>query len=266
MDVTSASAGRPPLAPSPACEQELALVQWDVDTDQWWWSPGMYRLYGHAPGSIRPSLNHLLGQQHPEDRERIHRAFEGIRRDGHPFVFEHRIVTGAVQLRNVILSAKADISAAGRPCVVSGTSLDVSGARRIHHAAKEETMDGLQSEVLRLSDVAQTRELVSQATGVLMERHKLPAGEALALLREASQAACRKLRDVSSELLYTGRLPGAPVDRGVPRSPRAAHRTPTRPVPGTTCEPEAPDSFARRPVPSAPTVPAARPAAWTPRG
>lgn len=213
MDVTYPAADRSPLAPSLASEQELALLQWDVESDHWWWSPGMYQLYGHAPGSIHPSLNHLLGQQHPADRDRIERAFQGVRRDGRAFVFEHRIVTGAVHLRTVILSVTSSIGPTGRPGVVSGTSLDVSGARRIHHAAKEETIDGLQAEVLRLSDVAQMRELVSQATGVLMERHKLPAGEALALLREASQVACRKLRDVSSELLYTGRLPGAPADR-----------------------------------------------------
>jgi len=41
-----------------------------------------------------------------------------------------------------------------------------------------------------------------------MERHKVTASEAAALLRRASQTAGRKLPEVASELLYTGKLVG----------------------------------------------------------
>ena len=60
--------------------------------------------------------------------------------------------------------------------------------------------------------------IVSQATGVLIERHKVTADEAMALLRRASQVCGRKLVDVASELLYTGKLvDGFPQQRPAER-------------------------------------------------
>ena len=91
---------------------------------------------------------------------------------------------------------------------MAGTLLDVSDARRLHHAAEQDSIAGLQAELVRVSQTARTRELISQATGVLMERHKVTADEAAALLRRASQVAGRKLPEVASELLYTGKLVG----------------------------------------------------------
>ncbi|GAB3684609.1 GAF and ANTAR domain-containing protein [Angustibacter aerolatus] len=52
------------------------------------------------------------------------------------------------------------------------------------------------------------RDLIGQAKGILMERFRLTADEAFALLVRASQDTNRKLRDVASELAHTGTLGG----------------------------------------------------------
>ena len=186
--------------------RDEARFEWDLARDRWWWSDGMYAVHGYAPGGVEPGLDRLLTRQHPMDRDRTEDAFARVCQDGRPFVFEHRLVTKVDGVRTMILSVSAHVGPDQRPLLVAGTLLDVSDARRLHHAAEQDSIAGLQAELMRLSARAQTRELISQATGVLMERHKVTADEAAVLLRRASQASGRKLADVASELLYTGKL------------------------------------------------------------
>ena len=50
------------------------------------------------------------------------------------------------------------------------------------------------------------RDIIGQAKGILMERHRITADEAFALLSERSQRANRKLKDVARQLAETGTL------------------------------------------------------------
>ena len=207
----------------------LPVQAWDLASDVVWWSAAMYQLLGRRATDCTPSVALLLEHLHTEDRERAERAFDRIRRDGRPFVFEHRLVTHSKQVRTVILVVEARRGASGRPETVVATGVDVSEARRIHHAAADETVSGLQAELHRLTAQAETRDVVSHATGLLMERYKIPADEAAALLRKGSQIAARKLYDVASELLFSGTFPDvAPVKSRAPKpgpvgSPRLRH-------------------------------------------
>ena len=56
------------------------------------------------------------------------------------------------------------------------------------------------------------RDLIGQAKGILMERHKLTAGQAFDLLVRTSSLTNRKLRDIADELSTTGHL--ATTDEG----------------------------------------------------
>lgn len=68
-----------------------------------------------------------------------------------------------------------------------------------------------------------SRDVIGQAKGILMERHKLTAAQAFAVLAQVSQEMNRKLADVARELTETGAVPqpragrrgsaGSPVDR-----------------------------------------------------
>ena len=57
-----------------------------------------------------------------------------------------------------------------------------------------------------LREAVATRDLIGQAKGILMERYKLTALQAFALLVNASNTTNRKLRDVADELTTTGQL------------------------------------------------------------
>ena len=63
----------------------------------------------------------------------------------------------------------------------------------------------------------ESRAVIDQAKGVLMERYKLSADQAFQLLAQASMHANRKVRDIAEHLVLTGELPGAPPRRAAGR-------------------------------------------------
>ena len=60
----------------------------------------------------------------------------------------------------------------------------------------------------RLRQSVSSREVIGQATGVLIERYKTSPEGAFMLLVRASQQSNRKLRDIAEELVRSGALPG----------------------------------------------------------
>jgi len=65
-----------------------------------------------------------------------------------------------------------------------------------------------------LREALQSRELIGQAQGILMERERITADQAFDVLRRASQHLNRKLRDVAETVVTTGESPAA--DTGPP--------------------------------------------------
>jgi AmiR/NasT family two-component response regulator len=57
-----------------------------------------------------------------------------------------------------------------------------------------------------LAAAAESRDLIGQAKGILIERHRFTADEAFEALRQRSMALNVKLRDVALELSMTGRF------------------------------------------------------------
>lgn len=63
-----------------------------------------------------------------------------------------------------------------------------------------------------LREALQSRELIGQAQGILMERERITADQAFDVLRRASQHLNRKLRDVAENVVTTGQSPSAGAD------------------------------------------------------
>jgi GAF domain-containing protein len=57
-----------------------------------------------------------------------------------------------------------------------------------------------------LQNALESRAVIDQAKGILMERHKLTADQAFQVLARASMANNRKLREIADELVRTGEL------------------------------------------------------------
>src|SRR3954451_5294754 len=78
-----------------------------------------------------------------------------------------------------------------------------------------------------LQAALESRAVIDQAKGVLIERHKLTPDQAFQLLAQASMNANRKVREIADELVRTGELPVARPrgDGGRPAPERRPRRT-----------------------------------------
>ena len=70
--------------------------------------------------------------------------------------------------------------------------------------AATEALNGADEQIDQLKEAMATRNVIGQAQGILMERHKFTAGQAFDRLRTASMNLHRKLREVAKELSETG--------------------------------------------------------------
>jgi len=71
-----------------------------------------------------------------------------------------------------------------------------------------EVTDGeVSAEVAQLLRAVESRDIIGQAKGILMERYKVSADEAFDKLRQASQQSNRKLVELARVLAETGEWP-----------------------------------------------------------
>jgi GAF domain-containing protein len=70
--------------------------------------------------------------------------------------------------------------------------------------AASEAVSEADEQIDRLKEAMANRNVIGQAQGILMERHKFTAGQAFDRLRTASMNLNRKLRDVARDLSLTG--------------------------------------------------------------
>jgi len=120
--------------------QQVAQVgSWEVDlaSGSWWWSDELFRIHRREFASGPPTLEEILSSIHPDDRNRVGRAFrELIEEDSGSkgievrFVIEHR----ELQHHNVLWGVERDLD--GRPLRVYGTVSDVTERYRSEEALR----------------------------------------------------------------------------------------------------------------------------------
>ncbi len=167
----------------------------------------MFRIYGYEPGACRPTAELLLAHKHPDDRARAARIFSGRTPSLKPLVWEHRITDALGRSRVVVLYIQAEFAQDGRPLALRGSAVDVTQAERAHYVSDEPYVAGLHAQLVDLSKAVESRDLIGQAKGILMERLKISADEAFDLLRQTSMAKQVKLTAVADELVFSGQLP-----------------------------------------------------------
>jgi transcriptional regulator with GAF, ATPase, and Fis domain len=84
-----------------------------------------------------------------------------------------------------------------------GAESESTGILLASHAALALASASVQTNLLAAMD---SRDVIGEAKGILMERYKIPRVEAFGLLVASSQAMNRKLRDVAEHLVATGEL------------------------------------------------------------
>jgi PAS domain S-box-containing protein len=109
------------------------LFDWNVRTDEVYYSPTFFRMLGYEPGELPATLSTLVELIHPDDRERM--LFEvqrQVRSETGAITQELRMTTRTGEFRWVLARAKVvERDAEGAPLRVVGTHTDISDLKQI---------------------------------------------------------------------------------------------------------------------------------------
>jgi PAS domain S-box-containing protein len=104
----------------------LGSWEWDVATGEDQWSDQQCRIFGYAPGSIRPSPDFFFRALHPDDQDRVRQAVEQMLEDDTPYNVEYRIIRPNGDVRYVHAHGAVERDTAGKPVRMAGTVLDIT--------------------------------------------------------------------------------------------------------------------------------------------
>lgn len=169
----------------------VARFRYDVLTHSWWWSEGLYAVYGFEPGEVVPSnelirFHHVDGQQWSADE-----VLSPALADGCAFSLQHRILDTRGVVRTLLTVGEGDRED-GEVVAVRGYVVDVTEVLRTTVAA--ETSRAVERSAL-------TRAVIEQAKGIVMATCRTSADEAFALLRRRSQVTNVKVRDLAAQMV-----------------------------------------------------------------
>jgi len=159
----------------------VGRFEWDTVADSWWWSDGLYRIYGYQPDEVEATLERFVNHKDPRDLARIDAVFNRCLSQGGPFSCYHRIVDATGRRKTVVVVGFGDRDADDTKTVsMHGFMVDVTASGR------EETNAALQAAL-------QTRSVIEQVKGAIMLVHGLSADAAFDVLRGHSQIYNKKL-------------------------------------------------------------------------
>jgi PAS domain S-box-containing protein len=118
----------------------LGSWDWDVVSNESYWSDEMHRIFGTHPQSFEVNYEAFLSTVHPDDRERVKKAVSESLYEGKPYNIEYRIVLpdGAEHIGHS--QGEVSFDQAGKPIRMAGTVLDITERKRAEetlHATRE---------------------------------------------------------------------------------------------------------------------------------
>ena len=111
--------------------------EWDMSRRRPEWSLEMFRLHGLDPEKGAPTIEELLNQIHPADRDGVMAMTREVLEKGGTFHCEYRIVKADGAIVEVLAGARVDPVVPGRPRGVSGTLQDITERRRMEREIVE---------------------------------------------------------------------------------------------------------------------------------
>ncbi|MFN3545216.1 MAG: PAS domain S-box protein [Thiobacillus sp.] len=111
--------------------------EWDIASGALTWSDEMFRLYGHAPGTLTPTYDTFLQAVHPDDRDRVCALLQDTIAGRARYETEFRIVRADGGERVVAAQGEVERGEDGQPARMVGMNLDITEHRRAERVARD---------------------------------------------------------------------------------------------------------------------------------
>jgi len=183
-------------------KRPVGCYTYTVADGQWSWTDEVYMLHGYAPREVPATTEVLLRHKHPDDRARAFAVLETAVEDGEPFSCYHRIIDRNQQVRFVVSVGRGVSNAEGQIEKVDGFFIDLTEVRRNETQAEVETA---------LVRIAEHREAIDEAKGMVMLALGCDADTAFGALRSHSQNINMKVHEIAHRLVEAvgPQLPGS---------------------------------------------------------
>jgi diguanylate cyclase (GGDEF)-like protein/PAS domain S-box-containing protein len=154
--------------------QSLAHVgswEWDLESDEMWWSEELYRIMGVALDGFRPSPGALFELVHPEDRERFRTGIGSCIDGQRSLDCESRILRPDGEVRTVHALGSITADASGVAARMFGSMQDATERARLQeelkHQAFHDPLTGLANRVLFTDRVQHAQERLTRTSATV---------------------------------------------------------------------------------------------------
>jgi PAS domain S-box-containing protein len=120
--------------------QEVAHLgnwEWDIPSNELWWSDQIYRIFGIAPNEFEATYDAFLSFVHPDDRSEVESAVKEALAGTARYSIDHRILRLDGQQRVVHESGEVIRDAEGKPTRMSGTVQDITRRKQVEAELQE---------------------------------------------------------------------------------------------------------------------------------
>jgi diguanylate cyclase (GGDEF)-like protein len=153
----------------------LGVWEWDLNSQQAYWDPQTFRLYGLQPFSIKPSAQSWLEKVHPDERERImHSVRQGVYGPRARYEIEYVMVWPNGEMHHLSCICNISFDKNGKASRLTGVQMDITERKlteqRILHMANHDSLTGLANRLLltdRLQQTLLSNEREQHITGLL---------------------------------------------------------------------------------------------------
>jgi PAS domain S-box-containing protein len=105
---------------------QMGSWDWDLNTDEWKWDEGQYRIFGVEPANFNVNAENIRGLIHSDDWDGLQKILQRMSRGERTQQSEFRVCRPSGEVRWCIGTAAASVNAGGRVVRLSGVTTDVT--------------------------------------------------------------------------------------------------------------------------------------------
>jgi PAS domain S-box-containing protein len=148
--------------------------EWDLASGVCNWDEGQYRICGVDPATFSPDPCSIASLIHPADLVQLRETFGSGVKGGQTYDAEFRILRPTGEIRWCIVSGAATLDPSGRPCRLSGVTLDITerklaeeGLRQLNEELEHRIEERTREREIALAQLfeAQKIDTIGQLTG-----------------------------------------------------------------------------------------------------
>ncbi|MBF0095346.1 MAG: CHASE domain-containing protein, partial [Alphaproteobacteria bacterium] len=185
---------------------KLGNWDWNVVTNDLWWSDEIYRIFGTERKTFGTSYEAFLEKVHPDDREAVAQCVDKALHGNEPYSIDHRIVLADGTEKTVHEEAEVVFDEKGRAARMIGTVHDITERKRVERALRRSNAELEQFAYVASHDMRDPLTVIVGFSEILAAQSKdRMDAESAEYLAHIIQSA-KRLLGMTTDLLELARL------------------------------------------------------------